>query len=67
MKHLGWLLLTSLAWAASPDLEEARNQQSVEAAEKIAQARRVTAGARPQDSLAQYETAQAYSYAAEVA
>jgi tetratricopeptide (TPR) repeat protein len=67
MKLVGLALITALVWAASVDLEEARNRQSIEGAEKIARERSVAASEKIQEAPAQYDTALAYSYAAEVA
>ena len=67
MKLFALAVLTPLAWAASPDLEEARNRQSVDGAERIAKDRAVAASSRLQDAPAQYDAALAYSYGAEVA
>jgi tetratricopeptide (TPR) repeat protein len=56
-----------VAWAASADLEEARNKQSIEATERIAKQLATDASGRMKEAGPQYAAAIAYSYAAEVA
>lgn len=64
---LSFLLLASLAAQVPPGLESARNTQDRAALERIASERTAAASTQSNDAAAQYQSAVAQSYLAEVA